>query len=91
MQDLDLKSIIETENTSLQDYITQMRSNSTWGGAIEIKAFCEIYKVNVLVRNIRNDNRNPNTPDNIEFLCNEETNRWVEITWNGGHFEPVLE
>lgn len=91
MSDLDVKTIIETENISLQDYIRQMRSNATWGGAIEIKAFCDIYNVNVLVRNIRNENRDPNTPDTIEFLCNNNTNRLVEITWNGGHFEPVLE
>lgn len=92
MSGLDLKTIMETENISIEDYVRQMRSNATWGGAIEIKAFCDMYKVNVLVKNIRNENRDPNIPDSIEFLCNDTNiNRWVEITWNGGHFEPILE
>jgi len=63
-----------------------MRSNAVWGGAPEIKSFCEMYKVNVIVKNIRGGNIN----EDITFSCNTPTNRWVVISWNGGHFEPVL-
>lgn len=88
--DLDLKAIFETEQISLENYIKHMRNNATWGGAIEIRAFCEMYNVNVLVKNIRNNTLDKNSPKDIEFLSSESVNKWVVISWNGGHFEPVV-
>jgi len=68
------------------NYVNKMRSTSTWGGAIEIQAACNIWNVNIHVINIR-DNTDNNT---IEFnpVCNK-TNKTISITWNGGHYEPV--
>lgn len=88
--DLDLKSIIDTENITLENYIRHMRNNATWGGAIEIRAFCEMYGVNVLVKNIRNNVIDKGSPKDIEFLTSQDVNKWVIISWNGGHYEPVL-
>lgn len=65
--------------SDLESYVTNMRNSSTWGGAIEIKAFCNMFNVNVNV----NDKRGKS--DNIEFLVDKETNT-LNINWNGGHY-----
>ena len=87
--EIDLKKITELDDTTIENYVGHMRSNSTWGGAIEIRAFCEMYDVNVVVKNIRNAAQNEEETY-IEFLCSNNKNRWVVISWNGGHFEPIL-
>ena len=87
---MSLEQIVELDNVSIQDYIKHMRNNATWGGAIEIKAFCEMYNVNVEVINIRNNERDTHSKKEIKFLSHTPSNRWVSITWNGGHFEPVV-
>ena len=71
-------------NMSLEKYIEKMRLSSTWGGSIEIKSFCNIFNINVIVINIRDNN------ERIEFLCNDDNcKRYIEITWSGGHFERL--
>ena len=83
----------------LSEYVNRMRSTSTWGGAIEIKAFCNMFGKNVFVRNIRDragagaGDRNKNI---IEFIspgihinnvgCDADN---FHVTWSGGHYEPV--
>ena len=47
-------------------YISNMRINNTWGGAIEIQAICNIFKVRIIVVNIRNRFENGNGRE-IEF------------------------
>lgn len=66
-----------------------MRNNATWGGAIEIKTFCEMYQVNVMVLNIRNNETDKDSPKEIKFIASSPSTRWIGISWNGGHFEPV--
>lgn len=90
LDDMSLEQIVQLDNLTIQDYIKNMRNNATWGGAIEIKAFCEMYNVNVLVINIRNNERDKDSKKEIKFLSNTPANRWVTITWNGGHFEPLV-
>ena len=93
MDGMTTEQVIHYENgQSLKDYINSMRNTSTWGGAIEIKAFCNIYKKNVFVRNIRDSTSkliefvdNPNTIKN-KFKCDENN---YHVTWSGGHYEPV--
>lgn len=71
-------------NMSLEKYIEKMRLSSTWGGSIEIKSFCNIFNINVIVINIRDNN------ERIEFLsCHSNCNQTIEITWSGGHFERL--
>jgi hypothetical protein len=69
------------------DYVHHMRSTSTWGGAIEIKAFCNLYGMKVVVENIRDRNG-----DTIEFVpeSGAENSREIRITWSGGHYEPLV-
>ena len=76
---------IKTENIvkwekdlSLRDYITSMRSNETWGGAIEIKSFCEMYKIQIHVHIM--DNKI------ITFIPLSPPESIINITWNGNHF-----
>jgi hypothetical protein len=62
-----------------------MRNTSTWGGAIEIQAACNLYNVNITVRNYRDNNGK-----NIEFLpVTNQASRTIELEWTGGHYEPV--
>lgn len=71
-------------NISLEKYVERMRLSSTWGGSIEIKSFCNIFNINVIVVNIRDNN------EKIEFLsCDQNCNKKIEITWSGGHFERL--
>ena len=66
-------------------YISNMRRNNTWGGAIEIQAICNIFKVKIIVVNIRNGNGTE-----IEFLpVHENYSNTLKITWSGGHYEPM--
>ena len=72
------QQIVEWQaNMSLDRYTALMRTNA-WGGAIEIKAFCDIYETNVRVQ----------IPDSreIEFISQKKTDRMVCIKWTGNHF-----
>ena len=76
---------MNTENgvkeETLPVYINDMRRHETFGGAIEIRAFTKLFKMNVMVKSL------PNSKD-IEFIENKEY-LWAVISWNGGHFEAI--
>ena len=59
-------------------YIKNMRNAETWGGGIEIKAFCEIYEYQVNVT-IPNDKI-------ISFYPKGLPVRIINISWTGNHF-----
>ncbi len=66
---------------NLEQYISNMRMGSTFGGALEIRAFTKVFKLNVLVNSI------PNKKE-IEFI--EDTRyRWIVLEWTGNHYEAV--
>jgi len=80
---LDTKFILDMENVN---YIAHMRNTSTWGGAIEIQSACNIWKLRIIVRDIR-------TPvkKEIEFLpISGIVNNTIYLEWSGGHYEPSL-
>ena len=83
MDDLRIEDILKTEGGDLNRYVQAMRNEATWGGAIEIKAFCELFQVGVevLVRQ---------TGKYIVFHPKEArtTPLFVRIEWMGNHFEP---
>jgi len=64
----------------LAEYVARMRSPATWGGAIEIRAFVQIWKRPVRVLVLR-------TGRWIEFPSVEGSE--CKISWNGGHYEPM--
>jgi hypothetical protein len=78
----------QSNPTSLgADYIAKMRSPSTWGGAIEIQAACNLWGLRIVVRNLCGRDR---TRPHIEFLpAVASHDRTIELEWSGGHYEPV--
>ena len=86
--DLKVSDVIKFQpdipSMSLAQYVQLMSIHSTNGGAIEIRAFCNIYKVNVRV--VQCGVRR--TEKHIEFI-NDITLPWITVSWDGGHYEPV--
>ena len=82
---IDTQLILSLDH-SKDIYINNMRSTSTWGGAIEIQVACNIWNLRIIIINIRNT---PNTQ--IEFLpiSNNYINT-IHLSWNGNHYEPLL-
>jgi len=82
MDDLSASAVIaiEANGLPLDRYVAQMRSPSTWGGAIEIRAFVQLWKRPVKVWAIRHRRW-------IEFPCSE--GQECKLSWNGGHYEPM--
>jgi hypothetical protein len=82
IDDMSTENIVKEEtNMPLEQYINFMRQHQTFGGAIEIRAFTKLFKINVMVKSL------PNRKD-IEFIENSEY-MWAVISWNGGHFEAI--
>lgn len=75
---------LDSLNTSDQ-YIAAMRALTTWGGAIEIQATCNIWNARILVHDIRTGNG-----QTIEFLpvSTIAADKTFELEWSGGHYEP---
>ncbi len=81
---LQTSDILKMEQGSVNKYIRLMRQTSTWGGAIEIGAACNIWKCRIIVEN-RRDRRG-----NIEFIpISVEPQKTLVLYWTGGHYEPV--
>lgn len=69
---------------STSDYIARMSRDSTWGGAIEIQAMCNMFRISIRIH-VLGDN------GTIEFLpaaAGIRPEHVIELTWNGSHFEP---
>lgn len=67
------------------NYVARMRRPSTWGGAIEIQAACNIWAMSVVVHDIRHSRGGV-----IQFLpVNGENNREIHLSWSGGHYTPM--
>ncbi len=63
---------------------------STWGGAIEIQAACNLWKSRIVVHDLRDRGKRAS----IEFVsCDAAisgaTELTMELEWTGGHYEPV--
>ena len=83
---LDTKDVLAMENTN---YISHMRIVSTWGGAIEIQAACNIWKLRVIVRDIRDIRDIRIRESEIEFLpISGMIENTIYLEWSGGHYEP---
>ena len=79
---LETHEILKFESS---DYISSMRSTSTWGGAIEIQAACNIWNVRINVSNYRD-----RTQKIIEFIpIHGVIQDTICIYWTGGHYEPI--
>lgn len=75
----ELIDSIRVNDITPNNYVLNMRNNETWGGGIEIKAFCEIYNYQV----------NVHIPKSvIPFYPKQLPVRIINISWTGNHFTP---
>lgn len=82
MDDLSASAVAFIESGQpLDTYVARMRSSSTWGGAIEIRAFVQLWKRPVRVWAIRSKRW-------IEFPCIDGGSE-CRLSWTGGHYEPM--
>ena len=85
IEGIETNQVIKME--CVNNYIGNMRKPSTWGGAIEIQAACNIWNMKVIVINIRNRVKDNNE---IVFIpLHGKIDKTIKITWSGGHYEPV--
>lgn len=87
MEDLSASVVALVESgKALEPYVARMRSAATWGGAIEIRAFVQLWKRPVRVWAIRGRRW-------IEFPCSSgssgDTGPECKLSWTGGHYEPM--
>lgn len=70
-------------NMDLASFVSEHRLPNTWGEAIHIRVFCELYRMRVMVR----VQANGGTP--IEFIPADGVYfRTIWIEWQTAHFEP---
>jgi len=82
---IETSVLLSLENGSAEQYVRRMRSPSTWGGAIEIQAACNIWRTSIIVQNRRGQENS-----DIEFLpVKGAAQSTVAVRWTGGHYEPV--
>lgn len=80
LDDIKAKDIINwSENKSFENYTNNMLSTDTWGGAIEIKAFCELYNKNVRIYITY-------TGKSFTINSSKNTSDTVNIKYNGSHY-----
>ena len=83
---LETNYVLSLENSSSEQYIINMRSTNTWGGAIEIHCACNIWSLCINVKNYRDNNNKI-----IEFIpLNNTFNKIINVYWTGGHYEPII-
>jgi hypothetical protein len=83
MDGLDTYDILKLESTNETTYIEHMRLMSTWGGAIEIQCACNIWNAQINVLSLQNEKV-------IEFIpLNGVINQTFNVSWTGGHYEPI--
>ena len=85
------KPIIDGLNTNFifnldnNNYVNNMRHQSTWGGAIEISTACNIWNIRIIVHN-----KTTYPPTNIEFLpINKVYFHTINLEWTGNHYEAI--
>lgn len=78
----ETKLILDMED---KNYISRMRSTTTWGGALEIKSACNIWNIKIIVYIDRVQNKKIEfTPTNGHYMgC-------IEIEWQGNHYIPIV-
>lgn len=80
---IKFSDVIQWENgRCLTHYVRRMRKSTTKGGAIEIRAFCLLFGINVIVINLQ-DNRK------IEFKTAKtvKAKATIVLTYTGDHYE----
>jgi hypothetical protein len=84
LDDLSLKDVLSYDGIGSEEYVSNMRNSSTWGGAIEIKAFCELYRIAVEVRVRSTQKTIFFQPSRLATVPSR-----IRIEWQGCHYEPI--
>jgi len=81
--------VLQLDSGSSPDhYIGAMRALTTWGGAIEIQAACNIWNARIVVHDVQRAAQEKKT---IEFLpVSSNATNTFDLEWSGGHYEPVI-
>ena len=83
MDDVRFSCLMEWDNGDAEHYLQKMIHHDQWGGAIEIRAFCKLYKCRVVVHIAENKRI-------VEFETDEIMNPpSYHILWTGNHFIPL--
>ena len=72
---------IDWGGAEVKSYINAMRKSNTWGGAMEIRSYCVLFRRSVHVHVVSNGRV-------VEFplLKNSPV---TKLLWLGNHFEPI--
>ena len=70
-----------TDGQTLEAYTDRMSNTDSWGGAIEIRTFCELYSMDVTVHVLY-------TGKEFTTESSKDPIRIVHISYTGDHFEP---
>ena len=82
IEGLDTKLVLDIEDPN---YISKMRSTTTWGGGLEIKAACNLWNIKIIVYiDRKHDKKIEFIPSNGNYLGA------IEIEWQGNHYVPVI-
>jgi len=84
VEGLSFQDITAFEASDPGTYIQKMRHNATWGGGIEIKAFCEIFRVAVEIRVHASGDTILFVPEDVSIPPSK-----IRIEWTGNHYEPM--
>lgn len=80
IDDIKLNDIIKWNGEgSLETYINKMSRNE-WGGCIEIRAFCKLFNMDVIIHFKQNI---------IEVNCGGKPVKIVHIRYTGSHYDPL--
>ena len=83
LDDIKARDVINwTEGEQLVSYTERMKKSWMWGGAIEIKAFCELFSVHVTVHVLYTGNQ-------FTIETSKPAIKNVHISYTGSHFEPM--
>lgn len=66
------------------DYLLRMSMDSTWGGAIEIQAMCNLFRISIRIHILGNGT----TVEFVPAAGGITPEHAIDLTWNGSHFEP---
>ena len=86
VEGMSLKRLIQQEYPiwDVEEYLSHMEKPSSWGGAIEIRAFCELFGIHVRVHDLRY----PNTKYDFHPSCDSSQDVWIELMYTGNHYTP---
>lgn len=82
--------VIEWDSSGTpSSYVESMRSTSTWGGAVEIRAVCDMTGRVVHVQNLCSGNNTSKKVIDFYPLRAHPNRKCLTVSWNGCHYEAV--